>query len=346
MNKPKTTPLTYRDAGVDIDAGDALVEAIKPLAQSTQREGCLSGLGGFGALFRIPQRFKNPLLVSGTDGVGTKLKLAFQLQRHNTIGIDLVAMCANDVLVQGAEPLFFLDYFATGKLSADTAVEVVSGIAEGCRQAGCALIGGETAEMPGMYSSGEYDLAGFCVGAVEADELIDGRNVAPGDVVIGLASSGLHSNGYSLVRKLIDVHNIDLTTTLNGTLLGDHLLAPTRIYVSSVLSLLNQVPVHAIAHITGGGLPGNLQRVLPEGCRAELESRSWTTPPIFTWLRELAGIDQHEMFRTFNCGIGMVLVVPSKSASPCINLLEQHGETASVIGVIHKGEDNAVVIHE
>ena len=345
MNKPQTSPLTYRDAGVDIAAGDALVEAIKPLAQTTRREGCVSGLGGFGALFRLPDRFRKPLLVSGTDGVGTKLKLAFQLRRHDTIGIDLVAMCANDVLVQGAEPLFFLDYFATGKLSPDTATEVISGIAEGCRQAGCALIGGETAEMPGMYATGEYDLAGFCVGAVEQDQLIDGSNVTPGDVVIGLASSGLHSNGYSLVRKLIEVHNVDLATPLDGASLGEHLLAPTRIYVSSVLPLLEKMPVHAIAHITGGGLPGNLSRVLPKGCRAELQAQAWNEPAVFGWLRKLTGIDQHEMYRTFNCGVGMVLVVPAETAGQCINLLQQNGETPAVIGVIQQGTDNAVVIH-
>jgi phosphoribosylformylglycinamidine cyclo-ligase len=346
LNKQRK-PLTYRDAGVDIDAGDALVEAIKPLAQSTAREGCMSGLGGFGALFQIPPRFRQPVLVSGTDGVGTKLKLAFRLQRHDTVGIDLVAMCVNDVLVQGAEPLFFLDYFAAGKLDQTTATAVVAGIAEGCRQAGCALIGGETAEMPGMYSEGEYDMAGFCVGAVEKDRLVDGSRVAPGDRIIGLASSGAHSNGYSLIRKLIDIHAVDLTSQLAGATLADHLLAPTRIYVKPVLTLLEQIPVHAIAHITGGGLPGNLSRVLPANCCAELDSNSWTLPPILTWLEELSGIDKAEMYRTFNCGIGMALIVPADRVDQAVSALSASGETPVAIGHISESDGTAtVVIHD
>jgi len=337
-------PLTYRDAGVDIDAGDALVEAIKPLARSTNREGCVSGIGGFGALFQVPTRYRDPILVSGTDGVGTKLKLAFQLQRHDTIGIDLVAMCANDVVVQGAEPLFFLDYFATGRLDRVTATQVLTGIAHGCRLAGCALIGGETAEMPGMYPAGEYDLAGFCVGAVEKDRLLDGTAARPGDAVIGISSSGPHSNGYSLIRKVIADHGVDVTMELNEQPLADLLLAPTRIYVKPLLDLLDRLPVRAIAHITGGGLPGNVVRVLPEGCRAEIDADAWKRPAIFDWIQQTAGIEDNEMYKTFNCGIGMVLVVAPDQVDAAVSCLRDHGETPFVIGRITAGDGPATLI--
>ena len=299
QTKPQS--LSYKDAGVDIDAGDAFIDVIKPIAKRTQREGCMSGLGGFGALFQIPEKYQQPILVSGTDGVGTKLKLAFDLNKHDTIGIDLVAMCVNDVLVQGAEPLFFLDYFATGKLSEQVAAQVVTGIGEGCVQANAALIGGETAEMPGMYASGEYDLAGFCVGAVEKNEMIDGTKVTAGDKLIGLASSGAHSNGYSLIRKVIELHETSLDQMIGDQVLSDAVLAPTRIYVRSVLELIKQLPVHALAHITGGGIPGNLVRVLPEGCHALVQESSWQWPELFNWLRQTANIEVAEMYKTFNC---------------------------------------------
>jgi phosphoribosylformylglycinamidine cyclo-ligase len=299
--------LSYRDAGVDIDAGDALVERIKPLARTTLREGVLAGIGGFGALFEVPKRYREPVLVSGTDGVGTKLKLAFHLNRHDTVGIDLVAMSVNDILVQGAEPLFFLDYFACGKLHVDTAAAVVSGIAEGCRQAGCALIGGETAEMPGMYPDGEYDLAGFAVGAVEKSAIIDGRSIVTGDAVIALASSGPHSNGYSLVRRIVEVGRADLSADFHGRSLGEALLAPTRIYVKPVLQLLAKVPVKGIAHITGGGIVENVPRVLPDAVKAVIRRDSWTLPPVFAWLQAQGKVADAEMHRVFNCGIGMVL---------------------------------------
>jgi phosphoribosylformylglycinamidine cyclo-ligase len=340
-NKPK--PLSYRDAGVDIDAGDAFIDVIKPVAKRTQREGCLSGLGGFGALFQIPKNYKEPILVSGTDGVGTKLKLAFELNKHDTIGIDLVAMCVNDVLVQGAEPLFFLDYFATGKLSEDIAAQVVTGIGEGCVQANAALIGGETAEMPGMYSKGEYDLAGFCVGAVEKSEMIDGSKVSSGDKLIGLSSSGPHSNGYSLVRKVIDTYQVSLDTMIGGTPLGEAVLAPTKIYVRSVLALIKKLPVHALAHITGGGIPGNLARVLPDDCHAVVDESSWEWPELFTWMMEKANIDRAEMYRTFNCGVGMILVVPAEHADDAVNALNSNGESAFVIGEIRSGKSDTAV---
>jgi phosphoribosylformylglycinamidine cyclo-ligase len=328
-------PLSYRDAGVDIDAGDALVEAIKPVAKSTHRAGVLDGLGGFGALFEIPPgQYKQPVLVSGTDGVGTKLKLAIDLNRHNTIGIDLVAMCANDIVVQGAEPLFFLDYFATGKLNPAAAAEVIEGIGEGCRQAGAALIGGETAEMPGMYAAGDYDLAGFCVGVVEKERIIDGSRVAAGDVLIGLGSTGPHSNGYSLVRKIIETVDASLGQAFEGVTLGEALLMPTRIYVKSVLALLKSIDVHSIAHITGGGLPGNLPRVMPENTRATIDSANWQTPPVFQWLQDNGQVEQGEMYRTFNCGVGMVLVVSANDAEQAIDLLNASGESATVIGDI------------
>ena len=333
----KPNSLSYRDAGVDIDAGDAFIDVIKPVAKRTQREGCLSGLGGFGALFQIPQGYKEPILVSGTDGVGTKLKLAFDLNKHDTIGIDLVAMCVNDVLVQGAEPLFFLDYFATGKLTPEIAAQVVTGIGEGCVQANAALIGGETAEMPGMYQAGEYDLAGFCVGAVEKSEIIDGSKVATGDVLIGLASSGAHSNGYSLIRKVIDTYEVPLDTQLDGQALSDLVLAPTRIYVRPVLSLMKSIPVNALAHITGGGIPGNLNRVLPEDCHAVVQESAWEWPALFRWLKETANIEQQEMYRTFNCGVGMILVVRPEHADDAIAHLNDAGETAFLIGEIRAG---------
>lgn len=346
MNKPRVS-LTYRDAGVDIDAGDALVEAIRPIAAATRRPGLLAGVGGFGALFEIPPgQYREPVLVSSTDGVGTKLKLAIELQRHDTIGIDLVAMCVNDIIVQGAEPLFFLDYFATGKLDNRVAEQVIRGIGEGCRQAGCALVGGETAEMPGMYGAGDYDLAGFTVGVVEKSKIIDGSQVKPNDTLIGIASSGAHSNGYSLIRKIIEVRKAKLDQTLGGRPLGEVLLAPTRIYVKPLLALLSQVPVHAAAHITGGGLPGNVPRVLPNGVRAVIDSRAWQRPAIFDWLQEMGGIEEFEMYRTFNCGVGMVLVLDATDAEQALQWLQAAGESASIIGHIepHSGEDQVVIL--
>ena len=333
----KPHSLSYRDAGVDIDAGDAFIDVIKPVAKRTQREGCLSGLGGFGALFQVPQNYKEPILVSGTDGVGTKLKLAFDLNKHDTIGIDLVAMCVNDVLVQGAEPLFFSDYFATGKLSPDVAAQVVEGIGEGCVQANAALIGGETAEMPGMYKSGEYDLAGFCVGAVEKAKIINGSKVKAGDKLIGLASTGAHSNGYSLIRKVIDTYEVPLDTVVGGKPLAEAVLAPTKIYVRSVLSLMQNVDVHALAHITGGGIPGNLNRVLPEDCHAVIDESTWEWPAMFTWLMETANIERAEMYRTFNCGVGMILVVDADDVEQSMTALKDAGETAFVVGEVKAG---------
>ena len=340
-NHPET--LSYKDAGVDIDAGDAFIDVIKPIAKATQREGCLSGLGGFGALFEIPKRYDEPVLVSGTDGVGTKLKLAFDLNKHDTIGIDLVAMCVNDVLVQGAEPLFFLDYFATGKLTEEVAAEVVKGIGEGCLQSNAALIGGETAEMPGMYSDGEYDLAGFCVGAVEKSKIIDGSKVKAGDALIALGSSGAHSNGYSLIRKVIDMHDAQLDMPLGGSTLGEQVLSPTRIYVRPVLELMQTVDIHALAHITGGGLPGNLNRVLPDNCHAVIKESSWQWPELFSWLMETANIERDEMYRTFNCGVGMVLVIAQADVEQSLNLLEAAGENAFVIGEIVAGNSDPIV---
>ncbi|NND81987.1 MAG: phosphoribosylformylglycinamidine cyclo-ligase [Gammaproteobacteria bacterium] len=340
----KPSSLSYRDAGVDIEAGDAFIDIIKPVAKRTLRDGCLSGLGGFGALFEIPEKYQQPVLVSGTDGVGTKLKLAFDLNRHDTIGIDLVAMCVNDVLVQGAEPLFFLDYFATGKLAPDTAAQVVAGIGEGCVQANAALIGGETAEMPGMYAEGEYDLAGFCVGAVEKSKIIDGSKVAPGDKLIGLASTGPHSNGYSLVRKVIDTYEVDLNTDIDGTKLADAVLAPTRIYVRSVLALLEQMPIHALAHITGGGIPGNLVRVLPDNCHAVVNQSSWTWPAIFSWMQSTANIETSEMYRTFNCGVGMILVVAEEHCAAALTALNDAGETAFEMGEIAAAANQPPVV--
>ena len=343
IDTPKPA-LSYRDAGVDIDAGEALVERIKPFAARTRRDGVLGGIGGFGALFELSRKYEQPVLVSGTDGVGTKLKLAFQLNRHDTVGIDLVAMSVNDVLVQGAEPLFFLDYFACGKLDVDVAARVIQGVARGCEQAGCALIGGETAEMPGMYPPGEYDLAGFAVGVVEKDRIIDGRTICPGDAVIGLASSGLHSNGYSLVRRI--AADVDLAGDFHGEPLGAVLMAPTRIYVKSILALLHALPVKGLAHITGGGLLENVPRVLPEGVCAVMRRDLWTMPPIFAWLRDRGNVAEREMHRTFNCGIGMVVVVAAEDAAPAVEQLRSSGETASVIGEIRasgRGEAQAVV---
>jgi phosphoribosylformylglycinamidine cyclo-ligase len=327
--------LSYRDAGVDIDAGNALVERIKPLAAATFRPGVLTGLGGFGALFELPvHQYRQPVLVSGTDGVGTKLKLALAWDRHEGIGIDLVAMCANDILVAGAEPLFFLDYYATGHLDLAVATQVVASIARGCELAGCALIGGETAEMPGMYSQGDYDLAGFCVGIAEKDHLLTPERVQPGDVLIGLASSGPHSNGYSLIRKILEVNGADPGMALAGRNLGDWLLAPTRIYVKSVLALMREVPVHAMAHITGGGLPENLPRVLPEGTRAIIDLDSWELPSIFSWLQTQGGVADTEMRRTFNCGVGLVLCVPPEVAEVALRRLGELGESAWGLGRI------------
>jgi phosphoribosylformylglycinamidine cyclo-ligase len=342
---PSSGPsISYRDAGVDIDAGNALVERIKPAVARTRRDGVVTGLGGFGALFEIPlDRYRQPLLVSGTDGVGTKLKLAIDSGRHRTIGIDLVAMCANDIVVQGAEPLFFLDYYATGKLEVEVAADVIEGIARGCELAGAALIGGETAEMPGMYKAEDYDLAGFCVGIVEKDRLIDGQAVRPGDTLIGLASSGPHSNGYSLVRKIIEVSGAPLDSELEGEPLLDRLLQPTRIYVKPLLALLQQVAVRSLCHITGGGLPENLPRVLPNGCIARIDTGSWQWPAVFTWLQRQGRVQDAEMYRTFNCGVGMVVCVAEADVGTCLALLAQHGEQAWVMGRIESGEGRARV---
>ncbi len=343
--KPSPSPLSYKDAGVDIDAGDALIERIKPLAKKTMREGVLAGIGGFGALFEVPKRYKEPVLVSGTDGVGTKLKLAFEWNMHDTVGIDLVAMSVNDVLVQGAEPLFFLDYFACGKLDIDTAAAVIGGIAKGCELSGCALIGGETAEMPGMYPAGEYDLAGFAVGAVEKSKILTGQNVKPGDVVLGLASHGVHSNGFSLVRKCIERAEGNLPVTLDGKPFKEAIMEPTRLYVKNVLAALAQHPIKALAHITGGGLLENIPRVLPEGYAAHLQKGSWPQTELFAWLQTTAGIDDTEMNRTFNNGIGMVVVIAANDASACAATLRASGEQVFEIGVIaERGNDAAVTV--
>jgi phosphoribosylformylglycinamidine cyclo-ligase len=340
------SPLSYKAAGVDIDAGDALVERIKPLAKRTMREGVLAGIGGFGALFEVPKRYKEPVLVSGTDGVGTKLKLAFEWGMHDTVGIDLVAMSVNDVLVQGAEPLFFLDYFACGKLDVETAAAVIGGIAKGCELSGCALIGGETAEMPGMYPAGEYDLAGFCVGAVEKSKILTGKDVSPGDVVLGLASSGVHSNGFSLVRKCIERAGADIPSTLDGKPFKQALMEPTRLYVKNMLPALAAHPIKALAHITGGGLLENIPRVLPDGLAAHLVKGSWPQTELFAWLQKTAGIDDVEMNRTFNNGIGMVLVVGSADAEATVKTLGDSGEQVYRIGVITaRGEATAVVVN-
>lgn len=344
--------LSYKDAGVDIDAGDALVQRIKSVARATTRPEVVGGLGGFGALCRIPQGYTSPLLVSGTDGVGTKLKLALQLARHDTIGIDLVAMCVNDLLVCGAEPLFFLDYYATGKLDVDTATDVVTGIGEGCKQAGCALIGGETAEMPGMYQDEDYDLAGFCVGVVEESEVITGDRVAEGDVLIGLASSGAHSNGYSLIRKVIEVSGVDISSSdesLDGQPIADALMAPTKIYVNAIKALqkaFGNDKLHAMSHITGGGLTENLPRVLPENLAAKIDTQSWQMPELFTWLQQHGNIKQSEMYRTFNCGVGFVIVMPAELAHQAIEILVTAGENAWVLGeMVARGADDQAVVY-
>ena len=334
----KNSSLSYKDAGVDIDAGNQLVERIKSVAKKTHRPEVRGGLGGFGALCSLPEKYKKPLLVSGTDGVGTKLRLAMDLKQHAGIGIDLVAMCVNDLIVQGAEPLFFLDYYATGKLNIDTATEVVTGIGKGCELAGCALIGGETAEMPGMYHGEDYDVAGFCVGVVEADDVIDGSRVAHGDALIALASSGPHSNGYSLIRKIIEVSGSDTNETLEGSPLSEHLLEPTRIYVKNVLSLLEQVQVNAISHITGGGFWENIPRVLPKGTKAVIDAKSWQWPAIFNWLQQKGNVTTHEMYRTFNCGVGLIIALPNDKAVQAIDILNKLGENAWQIGCIENSE--------
>ena len=351
-----TTPMTYRDAGVDIDAGDALVDRIKPLAKRTMRPEVLGGIGGFGALFEVPKKYKDPVLVSGTDGVGTKLKLAFSLNRHDTVGIDLVAMSVNDILVQGAEPLFFLDYFACGRLSVDTAAAVVGGIAKGCEDSGCALIGGETAEMPGMYPDGEYDLAGFAVGAVERDQILDGSRVRAGDVLLGLASSGFHSNGYSLVRKVLAHACGEISASALQKVsvpgaeapLADLVMAPTRLYVKSMLSTLSQhrAAIKAMAHITGGGLVGNVPRVLPESMTAVLEESSWTMPPVMRWLQAQGNVPRDEMHRVFNCGIGMVVVVQADQAEVVAATLTAQGEKVYRIGQIRarQGDEAQTIV--
>ena len=346
MSQTSNVSLSYRDAGVDIDAGDALVEAIKPFAKRTLREGVMGGLGGFGAMFEISKKYKEPVLVSGTDGVGTKLKLAFELNRHDTVGIDLVAMSVNDILVQGAEPLFFLDYFACGKLDVAIATDVIKGIAQGCEQAGCALIGGETAEMPSMYPAGEYDLAGFAVGAVEKSRIIDGTKIAPGDVILGLASSGVHSNGYSLVRKIIEVSKPDLEGDFHGRKLSDVLMQPTRIYVKPLLALMDAMEVKGMVHITGGGLVENIPRVLQPGLVAELDSTSWTMPPLFQWLQQHGGVADAEMHRVFNCGIGMTVIVSQENAAAAIAQLKAAGETVYTIGKIRArvGDEHQTIV--
>jgi len=332
--------LSYRDAGVDIDAGDALVDRIKPLAKKTMREGVLAGIGGFGALFEVPKRYKEPVLVSGTDGVGTKLRLAFEWNRHDTIGQDLVAMSVNDILVQGAEPLFFLDYFACGKLTVDTAATVVGGIAKGCELSGCALIGGETAEMPGMYPPGEYDLAGFAVGAVEKSKIITGNTIVPGDVILAIGSSGAHSNGYSLVRKIIERAGAKPTDDLGGLPLGDVVMAPTEIYVKPLLKLISEIDVKGMAHITGGGLVDNVPRVLPENTQAVLHRDSWQLPELFRWLQMKGGVADAEMVRVFNCGIGMVVIVSPSQVDTAINSLTAQGLKTWVVGeVVERPKD-------
>ena len=339
------TSLSYKDAGVDIDAGNALVDRIKGVVKKTRRPEVMGGLGGFGALCALPQKYREPVLVSGTDGVGTKLRLAMDLQRHDTIGIDLVAMCVNDLVVQGAEPLFFLDYYASGILDVDTASSVISGIAEGCLQSGCALVGGETAEMPGMYHGEDYDVAGFCVGVVEKSEIIDGTKVTDGDVLIALGSSGPHSNGYSLVRKILEVSGCDpQTTQLAGKPLADHLLAPTRIYVKSVLELIDKVDIHAIAHLTGGGFWENIPRVLPENTQAVIDESSWQWPEVFNWLQTAGNVSRHEMYRTFNCGVGMIIALPEAEVENALALLNANGEKAWKIGVIKASDAEQRVV--
>lgn len=339
--------LSYKDAGVDIDAGNALVERIKGVVKKTRRPEVMGGIGGFGALCELPKGYNEPVLVAGTDGVGTKLRLAIDLKKHDTVGIDLVAMCVNDLIVQGAEPLFFLDYYATGKLDVDTAADVVSGIGVGCELAGCALIGGETAEMPGMYEGDDYDMAGFCTGVVEKSKIIDGSKVEAGDQLIALASSGPHSNGYSLIRKVLEVSGADTNQAFEGKTLGEHLLEPTRIYVKQVLTLLKEVDVHALSHITGGGFWENIPRVLPENAKAVIKGDSWQWPAIFNWLQENGNIATHEMYRTFNCGVGMIIAVPADKLEQSLAILAEQGENAWHIGEIQTaatGEEQVEII--
>ncbi|MGF1702778.1 phosphoribosylformylglycinamidine cyclo-ligase [Photobacterium makurazakiensis] len=326
--------LSYKDAGVDIDAGNALVDRIKGVVKRTHRPEVMGGIGGFGALCALPTKYKEPVLVSGTDGVGTKLRLAMDLNKHDTIGIDLVAMCVNDLIVQGGEPLFFLDYYATGKLDVDTAAAVVAGIGEGCIQSGCALIGGETAEMPGMYHGEDYDVAGFCVGVVEKADIIDGSKVKAGDALIAVGSSGPHSNGFSLIRKILEVSDADLSQELEGKALSDHLLEPTKIYVKSTLKMMESCDVHAISHITGGGFWENIPRVLPEGTKAVVNGNSWEWPVVFNWLQDAGNVDTYEMYRTFNCGVGLVIALPQEQADQAINILNAEGENAWLLGSI------------
>ncbi len=338
--------LSYKDAGVDIDAGNALVENIKGAVKRTTRPEVMGGLGGFGSVCQIPTGYKEPVMVAGTDGVGTKLRLAIDLKKHDTVGVDLVAMCVNDLIVQGAEPLFFLDYYATDKLDVDVASAVVSGIADGCVLAGCALVGGETAEMPGMYHKGDYDIAGFCVGIAEKSRLLDGSLVASGDQLIALGSSGAHSNGYSLIRKVLEVNNTDTNELLNGKSIGDHLIEPTKIYVKSVLALLKEVNVHALSHITGGGFWENIPRVLPESAQALINESSWEWPEIFNWLQDNGNITTHEMYRTFNCGVGMIIVVPADKLARSLEILTEQGESAWHIGEItdlSAGEEQVII---
>lgn len=338
--------LSYKDAGVDIDAGNALVENIKGAVKRTTRPEVMGGLGGFGSVCQLPTGYKEPVLVAGTDGVGTKLRLAIDLKKHDTVGIDLVAMCVNDLIVQGAEPLFFLDYYATDKLDVEVASSVVSGIADGCVLSGCALVGGETAEMPGMYHAGDYDIAGFCVGVAEKSRLLDGSLVSAGDQLIALASSGPHSNGYSLIRKVLQVNNTDTNEMFQGKSIGDHLIEPTKIYVKSVLSLLKEVEVHALSHITGGGFWENIPRVLPNNAQAIIDGNSWQWPDIFNWLQEKGNITEHEMYRTFNCGVGMIIVVPADQVEKSLTLLTEQGEKAWHIGEINTlplGEEQVII---
>ena len=341
------TSLSYKDAGVDIDAGNALVERIKGVAKRTRRPEVMGGLGGFGALCRIPAGYREPILVSGTDGVGTKLRLAIDLKKHDTVGIDLVAMCVNDLIVQGAEPLFFLDYYATGKLDVDTAAAVVTGIGAGCEQSNCALVGGETAEMPGMYEGEDYDMAGFCVGVVEASEIIDGSKVAAGDALIALASSGPHSNGFSLIRKILEVSKADVQQPLGDSTLANALLAPTRIYVKPVLKLLKNCEVHALSHITGGGFWENIPRVLPENTKAVIDGSSWQWPEVFNWLQKSGNVETYEMYRTFNCGVGMIIALPQDQVDAALALLKAEGESAWLIGHIEAAaaDEKQVVIN-
>lgn len=346
MSDQNHNSLNYKSAGVDIEAGNELVERIKPIAARTKTAGVLAGLGGFGSMFELPlDRYQNPILVSGTDGVGTKLKLAIESGIHHTVGIDLVAMCVNDIIVQGAEPLFFLDYFATGKLDVDTAAAVIEGIGKGCELAGAALVGGETAEMPGMYADGEYDLAGFCVGIVEKSKVIDGSKVKAGDKLIGIASSGPHSNGYSLIRKILSHSSASLTDSFGGKTLGQFLLEPTRIYVKSLLSLMNEVPIHALAHITGGGITENLPRVLTNGISAKIDLSAWEFPDIFKWLQAQGNVSQADMLTTFNCGVGMIVVVPAEQENSALRYLEKSGELAFSLGELINSDGKKGVVY-